>query len=318
MSRSVFLNHQDVRWCPGCGDYAVLKYLSDVLAEKGWKPDEVIVVSGIGCASRLPYYLSSYGFHTIHGRAPTIATGIALAKPDLPLIVITGDGDACSIGLHHFLHAVRRNVNMTILLMNNRVYGLTKGQTSPTSVPGQKTKTDREGSVTRPLCPLTMVLGSGGTWAGRALDWDEKGMKKLLHHAFEHQGTSVLEIYQNCPVFNKDSFPALKDRNAHGDPAYVNIWPGQPLQWGGKCFDGLQQTWSITKEEPALYQGLYVEALSILSQPHVAAMGLFYAQSAPILKGRAQTCANGYKKACGKLHSWNHLNAPIAPLEPPF
>jgi len=304
MSRSIFLSDRDVRWCPGCGDYAVLKYLSDVLAEKGWKSDEVVVVSGIGCASRLPYYLSSYGFHTIHGRAPTIATGIALANPNLPLIVITGDGDACSIGLHHFLHAVRRNVNMTILLLNNRVYGLTKGQTSPTSVVGQKTKTDQEGSVAKPLCPLTMVLSAGGTWAGRCLDVDGVLMKKLLHSAFDHKGTSVLEIYQNCPVFNMDSFPSKSSQNERGDPAYVSVWLDHKLQWGDKSFNAMNQSWDKSKETD-VYQGSYLQALSLLSQDYVPAVGLFYQKEEPIFKSRASICENGYQKACEKLLSWH-------------
>ncbi len=304
MSRSTFLSNRDVRWCPGCGDYAVLKYLSEVLEEKGWQPHQVIVVSGIGCASRLPYYLSAYGFHTIHGRAPTLATGIALANPNLPLIVITGDGDACSIGLHHFLHAIRRNVSMTILLLNNRVYGLTKGQTSPTSPIGQKSKTDREGNSTAPLCPLTMTLSAGGTWAGRCLDIDGPLMKRLLHSALNHKGTSVLEIYQNCPVFNKGSFPERKSVSKEGWPAYASTWVGEGTQWGNQVFDAQTLQWQSPGDEDILGQHSFMQALGLLVQKTVPVVGLFYIKNQAIFEDKASLCINPYDKACQKLLSW--------------
>ncbi len=298
-----FKSDQEVRWCPGCGDYAVLKYLSEVLEEKGWKPHEVIVVSGIGCASRLPYYLSCYGFHTIHGRAPTIATGIALANPDLPLIVITGDGDACSIGLHHFIHAIRRNVNMTILLLNNRVYGLTKGQTSPTSPIGQKTKTDREGNSVAPLCPLMMTLSAGGSWAGRCIDVDGPLMKRLLHHALDHVGTSVLEVYQNCPVFNKYSFPSHKALTADGMPEYAFVWPDEEARWGEKHFDYLTGEW-IDRSSPDVPRARSVIHAMSLLQSRVPVVGLFHQHTQAPFASRAKPCLQGYSRACQKLPSW--------------
>jgi 2-oxoglutarate ferredoxin oxidoreductase subunit beta len=308
MSRSEFLSQRDVRWCPGCGDYAVLKYLADVLSERGWRPDQVIVVSGIGCSSRMPYYLSSYGFHTIHGRAPCIATGIALANPDLPLIVITGDGDGCSIGLHHLLHTVRRNHNMTILLLNNQVYGLTKGQSSPTSQIGQKTKTDLQGVDNIPLCPLTMVLSAGGTWAGRALDIDQILLKKLLHSALDHKGTSLLEIYQDCPVFNPKAFASHKAVDEDGASYYVSVWPNEPVIWNQKTLNFSEQSWEYITEPISLYQGQKLQALSLLFQKDVVAVGLLYQENRPaypIRRDRENMQWDMlYEKAWSKLTTW--------------
>ncbi|MBM4223121.1 MAG: hypothetical protein FJ161_04925, partial [Gammaproteobacteria bacterium] len=223
MSRSIFLKDTDVRWCPGCGDYAILKYLAETLEARGLKPEDVTVVSGIGCSSRLPYYLNTYGFHTLHGRALSIATGIALVQPDRPLIVITGDGDSCSIGLNHYLHTIKRNVNMTIILVNNHVYGLTKGQHSPTSLVGQKTKTMPQGVQEEPFSPLLLALAAGGSWLGRCFDVDHKLMKSLLNHALNHKGTSVLEVIQNCPIFDQDAYLSLKE---HYRESYI-LWPNQ-------------------------------------------------------------------------------------------
>ena len=194
-----FTSDQEVRWCPGCGDYAVLKAVQGFLPDLGLRRENIVFVSGIGCSSRFPYYLDTYGMHSIHGRAPSIATGIATAREDLSVWVVTGDGDALSIGGNHLIHALRRNVNMTILLFNNRIYGLTKGQYSPTSEPGKVTKSTPMGSVDHPFNPISLALGAEGSFVARTIDSDRKHLTSVLSAAAAHRGTSFVEIYQNCP-----------------------------------------------------------------------------------------------------------------------
>lgn len=206
-----FKSDQEVRWCPGCGDYAILAAVQSFLPELGLKRENIVFVSGIGCSSRFPYYLNTYGFHSIHGRAPAIATGLAASRPDLSVWVITGDGDSLSIGGNHLIHALRRNVNLNILLFNNRIYGLTKGQYSPTSEVGKITKSTPMGSLDKPFNPISLALGAEGTFVARALDSDRKQLQSVLREATAHRGTSLVEIYQNCPIFNDDAFKALKD-----------------------------------------------------------------------------------------------------------
>lgn len=226
-----YTSDQEVRWCPGCGDYAVLKAVQGFLPELGLRRENIVFVSGIGCSSRFPYYLDTYGMHSIHGRAPAIATGIATTREDLSVWVVTGDGDALSIGGNHLIHALRRNVNMTILLFNNRIYGLTKGQYSPTSEPGKITKSTPMGSVDHPFNPVSLALGAEGTFVARTVDSDRKHLTSVLSAAAAHRGTSLVEIYQNCPIFNDGAFDAVKDRDAK-DEAIIPLVHGEPIRFG--------------------------------------------------------------------------------------
>ena len=212
-----FTSDQEVRWCPGCGDYAVLKAVQGFLPDLGLRRENIVFVSGIGCSSRFPYYLDTYGMHSIHGRAPAIATGIATRASDLSVWVVTGDGDALSIGGNHLIHALRRNVNMTILLFNNRIYGLTKGQYSPTSEIGKVTKSTPMGSLDHPFNPVSLALGAEATFVARTIDSDRKHLTAVLSAAAAHRGTSLVEIYQNCPIFNDGAFDAIKDHDTKAD-----------------------------------------------------------------------------------------------------
>jgi 2-oxoglutarate/2-oxoacid ferredoxin oxidoreductase subunit beta len=226
-----FTSDQEVRWCPGCGDYAVLATMQGFLPDLGLRRENVVFVSGIGCSSRFPYYLNTYGMHSIHGRAPAIATGLATARPDLSVWVVTGDGDALSIGANHLVHALRRNVNLKILLFNNRVYGLTKGQYSPTSEAGMVTKSTPAGSVDHPFNPVSLALGAEATFVARAMDSDRKGLTEVLRAAAGHRGTALVEIYQNCPIFNDGVFDVLKDRD-QAKTRLLHLRHGQPLRIG--------------------------------------------------------------------------------------
>jgi len=226
-----FTSSQEVRWCPGCGDYAVLKAVQGFLPELGLRRENIVFVSGIGCSSRFPYYLDTYGMHSIHGRAPSIATGIATSRADLSVWVVTGDGDALSIGGNHLIHALRRNVNMTILLFNNRIYGLTKGQYSPTSEPGKVTKSTPMGSVDHPFNPVSLALGAEGSFVARTIDSDRKHLTSVLSAAAAHRGTAFVEIYQNCPIFNDGAFDAIKDRDTKED-AIIPLVHGEPIRFG--------------------------------------------------------------------------------------
>ncbi|MEO9323024.1 2-oxoacid:ferredoxin oxidoreductase subunit beta [Nocardioides sp. C4-1] len=226
-----FSSDQEVRWCPGCGDYAVLKAVQGFLPDLGLRRENIVFVSGIGCSSRFPYYLDTYGMHSIHGRAPSIATGLATAREDLSVWVVTGDGDALSIGGNHLIHALRRNVNMTILLFNNRIYGLTKGQYSPTSEPGKITKSTPMGSLDHPFNPVSLALGAEATFVARTIDSDRLHLTSVLSAAAAHRGTSLVEIYQNCPIFNDGAFDAIKDRDTKDD-AIIPLVHGEPIVFG--------------------------------------------------------------------------------------
>ena len=233
-----FTSDQEVRWCPGCGDYAVLAAVRSFLPTLGIRRENTVFVSGIGCSSRFPYYLNTYGMHSIHGRAPAIATGLAVTRPDLSVWVVTGDGDALSIGGNHLIHALRRNVNLKILLFNNRIYGLTKGQYSPTSEEGKVTKSTPMGSVDHPFNPISVALGAEATFVGRALDSDRKGLTAVLQAAAQHRGTALVEIFQDCPIFNDGSFDVLRK----GDEAASRVIPlhhGEPIRFGPLDDDGL-------------------------------------------------------------------------------
>ena len=230
-SAKEFSSDQEVRWCPGCGDYAVLKAVQSFLPQLGLRRENIVFVSGIGCSSRFPYYLDTYGMHSIHGRAPSIATGIATAREDLSVWVVTGDGDALSIGGNHLIHALRRNINMTILLFNNRIYGLTKGQYSPTSEAGKITKSTPMGSVDHPFNPVSLALGAEASFVARTIDSDRKHLTAVLSAAAAHRGTSLVEIYQNCPIFNDGAFDAIKGNDSKGD-ALIPLEHGQPITFG--------------------------------------------------------------------------------------
>ncbi len=233
-----YTSDQEVRWCPGCGDYAVLKAVQSFLPDLGLRRENIVFVSGIGCSSRFPYYLDTYGMHSIHGRAPSIATGIATAREDLSVWVVTGDGDALSIGGNHLIHALRRNVNMTILLFNNRIYGLTKGQYSPTSEPGKVTKSTPMGSVDHPFNPVSLALGAEGSFVARTVDSDRKHLTAVLSAAAAHRGTSFVEIYQNCPIFNDGAFDAIKSPDTKAD-AIIPLVHGEPIRFGAPDAAGL-------------------------------------------------------------------------------
>jgi 2-oxoglutarate/2-oxoacid ferredoxin oxidoreductase subunit beta len=230
-TRKDFTSDQEVRWCPGCGDYAILAAVQGFLPELGLRRENVVFISGIGCSSRFPYYLDTYGMHSIHGRAPAIATGLATSRPDLSVFVVTGDGDALSIGGNHLIHAMRRNVNLTILLFNNQIYGLTKGQYSPTSQVGLITKSTPLGSVDHPFNPVSLALGADATFVARTMDSDRKHLTEVLRAATEHRGTSLVEIYQNCPIFNDGVFDVLKDRS-EGEARILHLVHGEEIAAG--------------------------------------------------------------------------------------
>ncbi len=226
-----YASDQDVRWCPGCGDYSILAQMKKVLATIRARPENTVFVSGIGCSSRFPYYLNTYGFHSIHGRALGIATGIKIANPSLDLWVATGDGDALSIGGNHLLHTVRRNVDLNILLFNNRIYGLTKGQYSPTSPLGKKTKSTPMGSVDFPLHPLSVAIGAEATFVARSIDVNTKHLAYVLERAARHKGTSFVEIYQNCNIFNDMAFEYATGKDTK-DETTLFLEHGRPLIFG--------------------------------------------------------------------------------------
>jgi 2-oxoglutarate ferredoxin oxidoreductase subunit beta len=226
-----FKTDQEVRWCPGCGDYAILAAVQSFMPELGIPKERIVFVSGIGCSSRFPYYMDTYGVHSIHGRAPAIATGLSVSRPDLQVWVVTGDGDALSIGGNHLIHALRRNVNLKILLFNNRIYGLTKGQYSPTSEIGKITKSTPIGSADSPFNPISLALGAEASFVARTIDSDRKHLQSVLRAAAEHQGSAFVEIYQNCNIFNDGAFDLLKEPDSR-ESALVRLEHGQPLTFG--------------------------------------------------------------------------------------
>jgi 2-oxoglutarate ferredoxin oxidoreductase subunit beta len=236
-----FKSDQEVRWCPGCGDYAILAAVQSFLPDLGLRRENVVFISGIGCSSRFPYYLNTYGMHSIHGRAPAIATGLAVSRPDLAVFVISGDGDALSIGGNHLIHALRRNVNLTILLFNNRIYGLTKGQYSPTSEIGKITKSTPMGSLDHPFNPVSLALGAEATFVARTIDSDRKHLTAVLHAAAAHRGTSLVEIYQNCNIFNDEAFEVLKSPDTRDD-YLVRLEHGQPITFGTNNTRGIRRS----------------------------------------------------------------------------
>ena len=236
--RGDFQSDQEVRWCPGCGDYTILAAVQNFLASLEVDKENHVFVSGIGCAARFPYYVDTYGMHSIHGRAPAIATGVATANPDLTVWVVTGDGDALSIGGNHLIHALRRNVNIKVLLFNNQIYGLTKGQYSPTSEIGKRTKTSPMGSIDRPFNPVSLAIAAEATFVARTIDMDRKHTTEMLQAAYAHDGAALVEIYQNCNVFNDKAFIQLTGREER-DANRINLVPGQPIRFGADNENGV-------------------------------------------------------------------------------
>ena len=234
-----FQTDQEVRWCPGCGDYAILSAVQSVFAEAGIAREKFVIVSGIGCSSRFPYYMNTYGFHSIHGRAPAVATGIKLTQPDLEVWVATGDGDSLSIGGNHTIHMLRRNVGIKILMFNNRIYGLTKGQYSPTSELGKRTKSTPYGTADRPFNPISLAIGSEATFVARSVDVFQQHMKETLKKAIAHRGSAYIEILQDCNIFNAGAWDDLRERESRSEHA-VLLEHGKPLIFGKNCDKGIR------------------------------------------------------------------------------
>ncbi len=239
LTRQDFVSGQEVRWCPGCGDYSILNNVQKVMPELGIAREKIVFISGIGCSSRFPYYMNTFGFHTIHGRAPGFATGVKTANPDLSVWVITGDGDALSIGGNHFMHVIRRNLDINYLLFNNRIYGLTKGQYSPTSEQGKKTKSSPMGVVDFPINPVSLAIASEATFVARSLDIDVKHLSATIEAAAKHKGTSFIEIYQNCNIFNDGAFEYFTERSLRSD-TMIYLEHNQPLIFGKNKDKGIR------------------------------------------------------------------------------
>jgi 2-oxoglutarate ferredoxin oxidoreductase subunit beta len=255
LTKKDFSSDQEVRWCPGCGDYAILSSVQAIFPELGIPRENFVVVSGIGCSSRFPYYMNTFGFHSIHGRAPAVATGIKIANPKLSVWIATGDGDALSIGGNHIIHLMRRNVDIKVMLFNNRIYGLTKGQYSPTSEIGKKTKSTPYGSVDRPFNPLALAIGSGATFVGRSVDVYASHLKEVLGRAARHRGTSFIEIFQNCNIFNDGAFEAYREKDVRDD-SVIHLQHGEPLIFGKAKDKGIRMKGPFEPEVVALGAGV--------------------------------------------------------------
>jgi 2-oxoglutarate ferredoxin oxidoreductase subunit beta len=296
LSRKDFQTDQEVRWCPGCGDYAILAAVQSVFPELGVPREKFVVVSGIGCSSRFPYYMNTYGFHSIHGRAPAIASGLKMSRPELEVWIATGDGDALSIGGNHLIHVLRRNVGVKILMFNNRIYGLTKGQYSPTSETGKRTKSTPYGSVDRPFNPLALALGAGATFVARTVDVFQPHLKEVLRRAAAHRGSAFVEIYQNCNIFNDKAFEYVSDQEGRVERA-LYLEHGKPLVWGeehrrgirlaGLCpevveiGDGVSEEDCLTWDEAAESPALAFLASQLLPPEFPTPLGVFRAVEAP-------------------------------------
>ncbi len=246
LAKKDYKSDQEVRWCPGCGDYSILNAVTGAFAKLQKQLHETVIISGIGCSSRFPYYMETYGFHTIHGRAPAVATGTKLANPDLDVWVVTGDGDAMSIGGNHFIHAMRRNIGLKILMFNNRIYGLTKGQYSPTSEQGKVTKSSPMGSVDYPFSPIALALGAGATFVARGVDVFGPQLEDVICRASAHNGTAVTEIYQNCNIFNDGAYKGFTDKEAR-EERVLTLEHGKPLLFANKT-KGIRFTREFTPE----------------------------------------------------------------------
>jgi 2-oxoglutarate ferredoxin oxidoreductase subunit beta len=325
-SKKDFASDQDVRWCPGCGDYSILANVQRVMPDLGVPREKVVFVSGIGCSSRFPYYMNTYGFHTIHGRAPSFATGIKASRPDLSVWVVTGDGDGLSIGGNHLLHTIRRNLNLQILLLNNRTYGLTKGQYSPTSLVGQRTKSTPGGSIDYPVDPIAFALGAGATFVARTIDVDAQHLQETLRRAHAHHGTAFVEILQNCPVFNDGVWDEVEDRKQRAETALV-LEDGHPLVFGrdgarrGVHFEGGVPSLvelaagddpiarSVAVHDERYESPAYACALATLARPDFPLpIGVFRAVERPSYEDLLEAqVANAHKlRGAGDLHALLH------------
>ena len=290
---------QEVRWCPGCGDYAILNAVQSVFPELGVPRENFVIVSGIGCASRFPYYMNTYGFHSIHGRAPAVATGIKVTNPDLDVWVVTGDGDALSIGGNHLIHSMRRNIGLKILLFNNRIYGLTKGQYSPTSEIGKRTKSTPYGSLDRPLNPISLALGAECTFVARSVDVYKKHLTEILRKAAAHKGTAFVEIFQNCNIFNDKTFEDFTERSIraemnieleHGEPILFGAEKDKGLRWAENRFEVVSLGNGVSEKDVAVHDAHDLHptlafALSRLQPPHAPMpIGVYRDIEAPALE----------------------------------
>ena len=291
LSRKDFVSSQDVRWCPGCGDYSILANVQRVMPDLGVPRENVVFVSGIGCSSRFPYYMNTYGFHTIHGRAPSFASGIKASNPDLSVWVVTGDGDGLSIGGNHLLHTIRRNFDLQILLFNNQIYGLTKGQYSPTSQVGLKTKSSPTGSIDHPIDPIAFALGAGATFVARTIDVDAKHMQETLRRAHEHKGTAFVEILQNCPVFNDGTWAELEDKKTRAANSIV-LEQGQPLVFGDPgqkkgivLRDGQASIIDLAEDDDPVRKGVVVHQESSMSASYAFALASLHRPVFPLPVG---------------------------------
>jgi len=293
LTRKDFVTDQEVRWCPGCGDYAILAQVQKIMPEFGIPRENIVFISGIGCSSRFPYYMNTYGFHTIHGRAPALATGLKVSRPDLDVWVVTGDGDGLSIGGNHLIHALRRNIDLNILLFNNRIYGLTKGQYSPTSEVGKVTKSSPMGSVDYPFNPITVALGASATFVARTIDVEQKHLGETLKRAHSHRGASFVEILQNCNIFNDGAFNDLSDKAIKADHQLV-LEHGKPLIFGKNRDRGIRMNGQraevvalgngITEKDLVVHDESNLALAFMLANfeaPMPAPVGVFYAGSRP-------------------------------------
>lgn len=303
-----FASDQEVRWCPGCGDYAILKAVQKTLADIGADPARTVFVSGIGCSSRFPYYMSTFGFHTIHGRAPAVATGIKLANPDLDVWIVTGDGDALSIGGNHLLHLLRRNVNVQLLLFNNEIYGLTKGQYSPTSRTGTRSPSSPRGSVERPVSPALFALGAGARFVARSIDTAQKHLIDVLKQAHDHRGASFVEIFQNCLVYNDEVFAAFTEKQVAAD-AQLLVKHGEPLIFGADRRSGLRIRLDrleleivrigdngVTEADVLVHDATNLTLATMLAaMPLPVALGVLYCEPAPSLDAGVRGIADSQR-----------------------
>jgi 2-oxoglutarate/2-oxoacid ferredoxin oxidoreductase subunit beta len=293
LTRKDFVTDQEVRWCPGCGDYAILAQVQKVMPEFGIPRENIVFISGIGCSSRFPYYMNTYGFHTIHGRAPALATGLKVSRPDLDVWVVTGDGDGLSIGGNHLIHALRRNIDFNILLFNNRIYGLTKGQYSPTSEVGKVTKSTPMGSIDYPFNPITVALGASATFVARTIDVEQKHLGETLKRAHAHRGASFVEILQNCNIFNDGAFNDLSDKAIKAEHQLV-LEHGKPLIFGKNRDKGIRMNGQraevvalgngVTEKDLVVHDETNLALAFMLANfeaPMPAPIGVFYATSRP-------------------------------------
>lgn len=307
LTRKEFVSDQEVRWCPGCGDYAILAQVQKVMPELGIPRENIVFISGIGCSSRFPYYMNTYGFHSIHGRAPAIASGLKAFRPDLSVWVATGDGDALSIGGNHFIHVLRRNLDINILLFNNRIYGLTKGQYSPTSEQGKITKSTPFGSVDHPFNPVSVALGADGTFVARSIDVEAKHLQDMIRRASEHHGTAFIEILQNCNIFNDGAFSQLTEKDVkadhqllleHGQPLVFGKHRDQGLRMRGHSLEVVQLGHGISESDLAVHDendSALAFLLSLLGPPMFPTpIGVFRAVQRPTYEG---TLAEQIQKA---------------------